>query len=72
MYRKSRITKSRCPLTKSIRYPDRVAADLALAIIQNRGPRRGQPDMVRSYECPDGGCGGYHITPSEQRNSHSG
>lgn len=72
MNRKVRRTKPRCPLTKSVRFDNELSAKLALATIQHTGPKRGQPDMIRVYKCRPGGCGGYHITPQEQRNSHSG
>lgn len=41
------------------RFPDRIAADLSLALIRAQGRARGK-DPVRSYPCPD--CDGWHLT----------
>ncbi|OLT18608.1 hypothetical protein BJF78_00260 [Pseudonocardia sp. CNS-139] len=40
-------------------YADRIAADLALALIRSRGRARTK-DPVRSYHCPT--CDGWHLT----------
>jgi hypothetical protein len=40
-------------------YADRIAADLALALIRSRGSARSK-DPVRSYHCPT--CDGWHLT----------
>lgn len=41
------------------RFDDRIAADLALALIRSRGLALSR-EPVRSYGCPE--CGGWHLT----------
>lgn len=48
-----------CPTATKTRYPDRIAADLALArIVAEADPLRPKKP-VRSYRCP---CGAWHLT----------
>lgn len=42
-----------------VRYPDRIAAALAMARIRAVGEPRGK-DVRRAYQCPH--CGGWHLT----------
>lgn len=65
MSHRPRSTKPRCPVTGNVMYGDKIAAELALAKIQRLGPRRGQPEMKRSYDC--GHCRKFHLTPEELR-----
>ena len=50
----------RCGQTNLKRFPDRIAADLALATAQRKGR-----DEKRSFPCRR--CGGYHLTAQDKR-----
>ena len=49
----------RCPATGKLRYPDEIAAQLAL-ISTKRAEQRRVTNERRYYRCP--ACGGFHLT----------
>ncbi|QDP83274.1 hypothetical protein FOH10_07390 [Nocardia otitidiscaviarum] len=58
--------RSHCESTGKIRYFDPETAELALAGIDHRDPRRREQ---RTYHCPS--CGGWHLTSQPRRSEHS-
>ncbi|MEU1919324.1 hypothetical protein ABZ742_04025 [Streptomyces albogriseolus] len=54
-----------CP-TGKFRYRDRIAAQLALAGIDNVNPKRREK---RAYRCPQ--CRGWHLTSKPRRTSRT-
>lgn len=55
------MTRPRC-ITGKFRYRDRIAAQLALATIDDTDPKRREK---RAYRCPL--CRGWHLTSQAQR-----